>query len=70
MDKLAFLKARGVSDRAATGIVDYLNEHSNLLAQWKVDDGAAELAEPLHAGAWLGVADISRLVRITTGGRQ
>ena len=70
VDKTGFLKARGVSDRASAWIIDYLNEHGNLLAQWKVDEGAAELAESLHAGAWFGVADIPQVVRTTTGGRQ
>ena len=49
--KTPFLRPRGVSDRAVTWILDYLDEHGSLLAQWKVDEGAAELAESLHAGA-------------------
>ena len=33
VDKVAFLKTRGVSERAAAWIIDYLEVHGNLLAQ-------------------------------------
>ena len=69
-DIAAFLRAHGVFERAAPWIIDYLNEHGNLLAQWKVDEGVAVLAESLHAGAWFGVADITTVVRTTTRGRR
>eukprot|EP00973_Karenia_brevis_P034932 4819900-Karenia_brevis.AAC.1 len=60
----------GVERKAAEWICNYIEERGHVFQQWKIDPGAAGLAQSLHEGSWFFVADLETAVTTKTGGRQ
>ena len=69
-DRLPHLLSVGVSEQSAHWLCNYIDARGCVLEQWGVDPKAVELAESLHAGAWLSVGSLDTAVLSLTGGRQ
>jgi hypothetical protein len=70
-DPVAELVALGVTPKAAAWMARYIEQKGHVLEQWGADPKAVELAQSLHANAWIGVGEGSTTaVTSRTGGRQ